>query len=404
MNWWYYLKKRFSIYPGFRRPISAPFLRDYYLARRAERSRLRALLDGLVYLLFQLWVPFRARSVAAKFKLGSRWARKASGIGRRRFADPNDIAVFRIDEDQDLDRYMRRFEYAEISKRINPAAWDGDCLLADKARFARRCADYSLPAPLFLARVLNGKIEMVTQPTGPAVAVKPTAGLGGQGFALLDYPDWGAGEEAFAAFLRQHLGNRRGDWLVQSKVEGHPDLRELALNALSTARITTMRNEAGELELVTSVLRFAGSPEAAVDNLAAGGLLAPVDPQTGMLGPACYGRKPGDLASHPVTNAAIVGRRLPLWAETRDLVLRAHAEAFPQYSMIGWDVGIGSDGPVLVEGNGKPGLFAAQRATRQGIGETRFGELIQYHLAMAQRRAAADKAEQDHKGISPAIA
>ncbi len=36
---------------------------------------------------------------------------------------------------------------------------------------------------------------------------------------------------------------------------------------------------------------------------------------------------------------------------------------------------------MLSEGNGKPGLFAAQRATRDGIGETRLGELIAYHLA-----------------------
>lgn len=385
MNWWYYFKKWYSIYPGFRRPICAPFLRDYYRSRRAERSWPRALLDGIVYLLFQLWVPFRARSIGRKFKLGPRWARKASGIGRRRFADPNDIAVFRIEEDRDLDRYMRRFEYAEISKRINPAAWKEDCLLADKARFAKRCGQSGLPAPLFLARLVDGRIEIAAAPTGPALAVKPTAGLGGHGFGLLDFPDWRSGAEAFAAFLRQHLGGRRGDWIVQARVEGHPELRDLALNALSTARITTMRNERGGLELVTSVLRFAGSPDAAVDNLAAGGLLAPVDPETGVLGPACYGRKPGDLARHPATNAAIEGRLLPLWPEARDLVLRAHDEAFSRYSMIGWDVGIGSQGPVLIEGNGKPGLFAAQRATRQGIGETRFGELIRYHLAQSAR-------------------
>jgi hypothetical protein len=385
VNWWYYLKKWYSIYPGLRQPICAPFLREHYLARRAERSWPRALLDGLIYLLFQLWVPFRARSIARKFRLGRTWAAEAGGIGRRRFADPNDIAVFRIEDDRDLDRYMRRFEYAAISKRINPAAWRGDCLLADKARFARRCAEFGLPAPLFLARITDGQIELAARPTGPAIAIKPTAGLGGHGFALLDFPGWEAGDEAFLNFLRQHLGNRRGDWLVQSRVEGHPGLRDLALNALSTARITTMRNEHGDLELVTSVLRFAGSPDAAVDNLAAGGLLAPIDPATGMLGPACYGRRPGDLARHPATEAPIQGRLLPCWPDARDLVLRAHSEAFAQYSMIGWDVGIGSEGPVLIEGNGKPGLFAAQRATRQGVGETRFGELIRYHLAQTRR-------------------
>ncbi len=385
MNWWYYLKKWFSLYPGFRRPVAAPFLEDYYRERRAERSWLRALLDGVIYLLFQLWVPLRARVIARKFGLGPDWARKAARIGRRGFADPNDIAVFRIEEERDLDRYMRRFEYAEISKRINPAAWERDCALADKALFARRCAEHGLPAPLFLARVVDGAVEVVQPPRAAEIAVKPTAGIGGTGFALLDWPGWERGAEAFAAFLKERLGDRRGDWLVQSKVEGHPELREIALHALSTARITTMRNESGGLEIVTSVFRFAGSPKAVVDNLASGGLLAAIDQETGALGSACYGRRPGDLATHPVTNAPIEGRVLPSWPETRDLVFRAHEQAFPQYTMIGWDVGIGAEGPVLIEGNGKPGLFAAQRATRQGVGETRFGELIKYHLAQTRR-------------------
>jgi hypothetical protein len=382
MNWWYYFKKSFSLFPGFRAPVSAPFLADYYQARRVERSSLRAALDGLVYLLFQLWVPFRARAVARRYGLGAEWAKRAIGISRRRFADPNDVAIFSIGRDEDLDRYMRRFEYAEISKRINPAAWAADCPLANKERFAERCAAHGLPHPRLLAFVKSGQIQVQGVPDGPALAVKPAAGLGGAGFFLLDYPDWQRGDaEHFRSFLDERMRGRRGDWLVQARVEGDPGFLDISLNALSTARVTTMRNEAGELEIVTSVLRFAGRPESLVDNLAAGGLLAPIDPETGRIGAACYGRKPGDIATHPVTGAAIDGRAVPDWQALVALVKRAHAEAFPEYSMVGWDVGIAQGGPVLIEGNGKPGLFAAQRATREGVGATRFGELIRYHLA-----------------------
>lgn len=387
MNWWYYFKKQFSLYPGVRAAVSAPFLVPYYRQRRSERSSSRALLDAIVYALFQLWVPFRASAVARRFGLDKAWARNAAAIGRRRVADPNDIAVFRIASDQDCDRYMRRYEYAEISKRINPAAWRRDCVLADKARFARRCAEHGLAAPRFLARLQGRAVEIADVPDGLMLAIKPTGGISGEGFTIVECPAWQQGEAAFANFLREWAARHGGDWIVQTKASSHPELRDIALDALSTARITTMLNEQGAVEIVTCVLRFAGARGAVVDNLAAGGLLAPIDAATGRLGPACYGRKPEDVATHPVTGAVIAGRVLPNWPATRDLVLDAHLRAFSEYTMVGWDVGIADQGPVLIEGNGKPGLFAAQRAERQGVGETRLGELLAFHL----ERAAASR-------------
>lgn len=334
----------------------------------------------MVWLGFQLWVPLRARRVARRFGLGSDWARQASRTGRRRFVDPNDIALFRIDQDGDADRYLRRFEYAAISKRINPAVWRRDCALADKALFAARCAEFRLPSPPLLARIVDGRIIVGELPTSPALAIKPVGGLGGKGFALLDFAAWDQGADAFALFLAGLRDRSRGDWIVQPRIEGHPAIADLALDALSTARLTTMRDERGGLEIVTATFRFAGRAAAIVDNLAGGGLMAPIDIQTGRLGSACYGRRPESLECHPATGAAIAGRTLPNWTATRQLALDAHHRAFPEYSMVGWDVGIGRDGPLLIEGNGKPGLFAAQRAERCGGGETRFGSLIAYHL------------------------
>jgi hypothetical protein len=383
MNWWYYFKKRFSIYPGVRVAVCAPFLRPYYERRRLERSWARTLLDAAIFVLFQLWVPVRAHFVARRFGFGRAWVRQATAIGRRRVADPNDIAVFRIAKQEDLDRYMRRYEYAEISKRTNAAAWTRNCVLADKALFAQRCALHDLPHPHLLARLRTVRVEVHDAPRAPGLAIKPTAGISGTGVSLVAFAQWQDGRVAFETYLRNWLGTRGGDWIVQSAVQGHPELLDVSLDALSTARITTMRNEQGEPEIVTAVLRFAGNMGAVVDNLAAGGLLAPIDQRSGVLGPACYGRRPEDVTAHPVTGAVIEGRRVPDWSATRDLVVGAHRCAFAEYSMIGWDVGVSRDGPILIEGNGKPGLFAAQRAERHGVGETRFGELLAYHLDLA---------------------
>jgi hypothetical protein len=132
---------------------------------------------------------------------------------------------------------------------------------------------------------------------------------------------------------------------------------------------------------VNAVLRLASDPAAQVDNMKAGGLLAPIDLATGRLGIGCKGYGGDDYAVHPVTGAPIAGFVLPHWDEAKALAVRAHRAAFDDYALIGWDVGLTDRGPILVEGNSKPGVLMPQRAGRQGLGEQRYGALLAFHLA-----------------------
>jgi hypothetical protein len=380
----YRLKKAFGLYPGVVSPISASFLVEHYQARRRARPLQRAALDALTGFLFHLWVPVRARRVAKRYRFGSDWARQASRIGRERFADPNDIALFRVSRPEELGSFMRRFEYAAVSKRINPACWRHHCALADKILFYARCAQHGLPHPVVFATVSAGRAEIGAVPPPGLLAMKPADGEGGSGFRMLNW--LGGDAAAFKSFLQAQAGLGRSRWLVQVKVAPHPDLVPISLAALPTARITTIRDEQGKPELVTSVLRFPSVPGALIDNIKAGGLMAPINPESGVLGPACRGKSAGEVDVHPVTGAPVAGLQLPDWEEAKALVLRAHSEAFQDYSMIGWDVAFTHGGPTFIEGNGKPCIVVAQRATGRGIGETRFGMLIRHHLALADGR------------------
>lgn len=381
----YKLKKAFALYPGVTSPVAAGFLSDHYGDRRNRRSTARALLDAVTGSLFWIWVPFRARAVARRAGLGGDWAKRATAIGRQRFADPNDLVLFRIDRPDQLDAFMRRFEYAAISKRINPACWRDDCALADKARFYARAAQHGLPHPNVLASISGGKARVADVPPAGELAIKPADGEGGSGFRLLDWP--GGDGQAFARFLEGQPDLGGVNWLVQKRIRAHPALYPIALSALPTARVTTIRNEQGQPELVTSVLRFPSLATAIVDNIKAGGLMAPIDPETGRLGPACKGKAAGEVAVHPVTGATIAGLALPDWDAAKAMVVETHTNVFPEYSMVGWDVAFTPEGPMLIEGNGKPCIVVAQRATGRGIGDTRFGALIRHHLELADRRS-----------------
>jgi hypothetical protein len=371
----YFLKKAYGIYPGVVTPISARCLEAHYARRRMRRGPARAALDALVGLAFRAWVPWRARKVQRKFGLGDTWRERAVDIALARFADPNDLALYRIESAGELDDYIRRFEDAALNKRINPLGWTRHCVLADKVRFQARCAAASLPCPQTVAVVRDGRVDLRAELAGRDLVLKPADGEGGDGVVILE-------RVADAADLAARVPRGRGVFLVQAKVLTHPALRDLALNALPTVRIVTMLDETGGAEVVSATLRFASVRGARVDNMKAGGLIAAVDLPLGVLGVACKGYGGGDHAVHPVTGAAIAGRMLPDWPAAKGLVRRAHVEAFADYALIGWDVALAPDGPVLIEGNGKPGVLMPQRAARKGLGAGRYGQLLAYHLAI----------------------
>jgi hypothetical protein len=371
----YFLKKAYGIYPGVLRPISARCLEPHYARRRAKRGPVRAGLDVLVGLAFKAWVPWRASKVQKKFGLSETWRQRAVEIARLRFADPNDLALFRIETPDQLDVYVRRFEDAALNKKINPRGWTSACVLADKVRFQARCAEACLPHPRTVALVRNGRQTMEAEPDGRDLVVKPADGEGGDGVVILE-------QVADAADLAARRPKASGAFVVQDRIQTHPALLGLALDALPTVRIVTMIDEIGAPEVVSATFRFASVAGARVDNMKAGGLISAVDLSLGTLGLACKGYGGGDHATHPVTGATIIGRKLPDWAAAKGLVRRAHAETFADYVLIGWDVALTPDGPVLIEANGKPGVLMPQRAARQGLATGRYGALLAYHLAM----------------------
>lgn len=374
----YYLKKAWALYPGVIRPVSAVFLQDHYARRRKSRGLPRAAADLLTGLLFHAWAPWRAARVQRKFGHDAAWRRRAVALARARFADPHDIALFRIERADQLDHYIRRFEDAALNKRINPRGWRKDCALADKELFAARGREAGLPHPETIAILSAGRLRVLADPAGRALIAKPVDGEGGDGLTPLGgFADC----DALIRDLPGRFAPRRGTWLIQPLIAVHPALADIALGALPTVRIVTILDEAGLPEAVSATFRCASDPAARVDNMKAGGLIAPVALDDGALGAACQGYGGGDHERHPVTGAAIAGRRLPDWSTATALAIRAHREGFPDYALIGWDIALTADGPLLIEGNGKPGVLMPQRAARRGLGEGRYAVLLAHHLA-----------------------
>jgi uncharacterized protein len=221
--------------------------------------------------------------------------------------------------------------------------------------------------------------------------VKPVVGRRGKGAERWDFVEGRyrspAGENMGPDELINRFAERSRDTplLVQQRLSNHKDLEPLNNSALSTVRILTCLNEAGEPEIIGAAMRMAIGNNRVVDNLHAGGIAAAVDLDTGALGSASNlgaDCRLGWLDRHPDSGAQITGARLPMWDEVREFAIRTHM-AFDDRLLVGWDIAITPDGPVLVEGNGAPDLDIMQRFLRRGLMAARLGALLAFHISQS---------------------
>lgn len=272
--------------------------------------------------------------------------------------------------------------------------------MGDKKAFAEQCAAAGVrcvPCELLIDR----DADPAALPDCD-LFVKPLEGCGGRGAERWDRVasrTWSDGKHRLGdRQLLRRLGSRGAPLIVQRRLRAHPELERLTSGALPTVRAITILDEQGRPELIATVFRMSIGANRTVDNIHAGGLACRASLDEGKLGIASNlgsDARLGWHSNHPTTGARIEGRRLPYWDELKALSLRAHA-GFTGRTIIGWDIAITKDGPIIIEGNRGPDMDLMQRFMETGFcGEHRFGELIAHHLkargyGLSRRVSAGD--------------
>jgi hypothetical protein len=259
---------------------------------------------------------------------------------------------------------------------------DGPCeMLADKQLFAERCAAANIPC---------AGCEIAAGGNLPDcdLFVKPRRGRGGRGAERWDRVAprrWSDGKHELGpdAFIA-HLRGKPTPQIIQRRVQVHPALEALTSGAVPTVRVLTILDEQGEPEVVATVFRMSIGANRTVDNIHAGGLACSVSLDDGVLAKASNlgaDATLGWVSHHPTTGARIEGTRLPSWDEVKQLAVRAH-RAFKPRLLVGWDIAISENGPVLIEGNRGPDMDLMQRFMDVGFCADghRFGELLAHYL------------------------
>jgi glutathione synthase/RimK-type ligase-like ATP-grasp enzyme len=188
---------------------------------------------------------------------------------------------------------------------------------------------------------------------------KPQNGTCGKGIEKIKVADFKPDE------LYEYLMNKRLV-VLEEIVKQHNTINKLHPHSVNTIRTITILKDKKPY-VVAAYMRIGNGK--VVDNFNSGGMVVPVDIKTGTIKYKALDKAGNIYEKHPLTNVNIVGFKVPKWQEVINLAKKA-AQEIPELGIMGWDVAITKEGPLLIEANQYPGhdIYQLPPHTKNGIG------------------------------------
>lgn len=185
---------------------------------------------------------------------------------------------------------------------------------------------------------------------------KPYDGLGGAGVSKVLSKEIKDKQNFYDELVTKHL-------FLEELVHQHESLNKLCETSVNTIRIMTF-NDHGSPIILWAGLRI-GNGINPVDNFHAGGMGAEINLSTGkLIGPA-LDKDLNQFDYHPKSNVKIDGFEIPFWEEVKEMVKKASLES-DKILVVGWDVAVTPEGPLIIEGNRRPGFDLVQVTSDRG--------------------------------------
>ena len=185
---------------------------------------------------------------------------------------------------------------------------------------------------------------------------KPLDGLGGKGVNKENVVDIEDKKAYYEKLLENHM-------FLEEVVLQHPELNKLCAKSVNTMRIMTFYNN-GNPRILWIGLRV-GNGINSIDNFHAKGMAVNVNMETGKLIGNGIDQELHQFSEHPITHVKFDGFQIPCFEEAKKLVLKAALES-DKILVVGWDVAVTPDGPVLIEGNRRPSFDLVQVLAGRG--------------------------------------
>ena len=179
---------------------------------------------------------------------------------------------------------------------------------------------------------------------------KPYDGLGGADVKKEYSKDIENKEEYFNNAIKNRI-------FLEELVKQHPDMNKLCEKSVNTMRIMTF-NDHGKSRIIWMGLRV-GNGINSIDNFHAKGMAVNIDINTGKLVGNAIDKDLNEYEEHPFTHLKFDGFQIPCFEEAKKMVLEASLRS-DKILVVGWDVAISDKGPVIIEGNRRPGFDIVQ--------------------------------------------
>lgn len=156
-------------------------------------------------------------------------------------------------------------------------------------------------------------------------------------------------------------------YVVEAVVEQHPVLEAIYRHSVNTIRIITYLTKDNQPKIIATRIRM-GRHGNLVDNISQGGIHGTIDIETGRItyGLSITSGEQSDITNHPDTRVSFVDTEIPHWQDILGLCRKA-AEATPLQRFVGWDIAVGKQGPVLIEGNSTGVEVAYDQVNNRGF-------------------------------------
>lgn len=182
------------------------------------------------------------------------------------------------------------------------------------------------------------------------IFVKPVDGMHGTGAKKISLTETGLRDVYDGLMSEKPL-------VAEEVIAQHPKMAAFNPSSINTVRIYTIQ-DGDEVDIVNAYARFGNG--GIVDNYSSGGFECGVDMETGVINTPAVCKNGEVFDEHPLTHLVFEGFQIPLWEEAIERVSAA-VRSIDGINLVGWDVAIGPDGVILVEGNTDPGPGAFQR-------------------------------------------
>lgn len=248
------------------------------------------------------------------------------------------------------DPYQRK----HLQVKLQPKVYE--IIFKDKSITYQLCKANNLPTPGEVERIHIGediktKLQSIFNINDylNRVILKPIDGKGGSGVIFVEKTDNGSlkslkGRSEIA--LESITTNE--DLIAQEFVRQHTTLNKIS-ESVNTVRIVTFLTDRQEVLIVGNYMRF-GTGSSKIDNLSQGGICVAISGEHGCLKGPGYDRNSKIYHSHPTSNVFFDGFDIPLWKDVVELAVSTQ-KAFPFYRLLGLDIAITNDGPVIIEIN-----------------------------------------------------